>query len=260
MTNRSFSRRRLGLVAAVGLAVLLAASPAAASVTTTGTGKVHTGGGGAPTLVLNTTTGTITGASNTYTATGACASGAVAVAALMAQTNNVVSTFTDSSGQTWTATGDNGSSSLHQNMWKAVLGGAGISAGTTFTVNWNFASQTATSFVVACFASGNGIPTANDGNGGNGINGGSISQTITGPTVATSYQYTAQSYSTNTGATGPDAGSTGGWALHQDATTGTGYGMRTYWRKATSTASTLLNTTAGGFSLTATQWVEVQAP
>jgi hypothetical protein len=208
------------------------------------------GGGGAPTTLLSTTTGAIAGASNTYTTTVAAPAGSVVVVALMAHTNNHVTTFADSTGQT--------SSGLKQNMWKTVVGVGGLPIGTVFTVAWDFSGQTETSFVAACFATGTGIPTANDGNGGDGVNGGSVSQTITGPTVSTSYQYTAQSYSTNTGATGPDAGSTGGWALHQDATAGSGFGMRTYWRKATTTASTTLNTTAGGFSLTATQWQEVQ--
>jgi len=255
-------KRLLGLLAAV----LLAATPALASVTTTGAGKVLTGGGGgggAPSLMLNTTTGSVAGASQVYTLTGACTSG-VAVIGLMTHGNNWAS-IVDSTGQTWTHSREVSSSSVHTQMFKAVMSGGGLSVGSTITIGWNFASQNSTSFVAACFPSGTGIPTTNDGDGDDGVNSTGITQTITGPTTATSYQYVAQAYSNNTTppATGPDAPTTtGGWALDQIATTAEspGYGLKTYWRKATSTASTVLKTTAGGFSLTGTVWQEVVAP
>lgn len=211
-------------------------------------------------MLLNTTTGSVAGQTQTYTTTASAPAGSVVVVAQMThgQTN---AALTDSTGQTWTARGETGSSNMRQNMWKCIVGAGGMPSGTTLTITWPFSGANSTAIVATCFTDGTSIPTASDGSSVDGTNATNISQTVTGPTAATSYQYVAQSYSNNNG-TGPDSGTTGGWALDQTATTAEspGYGMKTYWRKATDTSSTLLKTTAGGFSLTGTQWQEIGAP
>jgi hypothetical protein len=167
--------------------------------------------------------------------------------------------FTDSvdPGTPWTTVGPTNNSTLHFIILKRIVPAGGFSPSTTFTVNWDFAGAPSSALIVSCFASGNAIPTATDGYDAGGLSG-NISETVPGTTSPTSYQLAAISSTVDAGTTYTTAD---GWQLDQDATTTTGYGMRTYWRKATTAGgSTTINSTFGGFAAYIGGWVEVGSP
>lgn len=213
-----------------------------------------------PTLLIKQTLSSLPGTPTVFTSTGIAPAGSVVVAVLMNQDGGPVN-FVDSvdPGTAWVRQGPINSSILNLTIYKRIVPAGGFNTSTTFTVTWGGSfGPTSAALIVDCFASGNAIPAGNDGNSPG--SGATISQAVTGPTLATSYQVAAIGAQINTGATGPDAGSTGGWVLDQNATTSTGYGVRVYWRKATSAGgTTTLNETLVGSAYVA-EWVEVGSP
>lgn len=194
----------------------------------------------------------------TFTAncTGTLAAGAVAVAAVFNENANVTN-FRDNvdAGTAWTSFGDVGTGAGHMRLYKRIVPAGGFNTSTVFTATNSNAGFGGGGIVVAGFADATAIPTTNDSTAAQTA-GTSVSVSVTGPTVGTSYQFAAI-YASTTGAAGPASGSDASWTLDRSLADGnSGYGMHTYWRKASGTGSTTLNENEGGFSNILAGWME----
>lgn len=228
------------------------------SMTLLGAGAViASGGGGSGFVALALATVTSPGvATFAATSTGSLAAGNVAVAAVFNENANIL-TFQDNvdSATTWTSFGMVTAGAGHLQMFKRIVPAGGFAPGTVFTVTNSNAGFGGGGIVVGGFTGTTGVPTTTDSTATQSA-GTTSSVTVAGPSVGTSYQFAAI-YASTAGTAGPTAGSDASWHFDRAATDGGGYGVRTYWRQAAGTGSTVLNETEGGFSNIIAGWMEV---
>lgn len=197
-------------------------------------------------------------ATYTATSTGALPASSVAVAAVY-QKSGTISNFRDSvdPSTAWTSFGEATGGTIGLQLFKRIVPAGGFTTSTVFTATASFSGFDAGGFIVGGFADATGIPSPGTDNTASQGAGGSVSVAVAGPTVGTSYQFAAI-LANAVGVSGPDSGSDATWHFDRSTFAPTdGTGIRTYWRKATSTSGpNALNETEGAFSNIVAGWVE----
>lgn len=142
---KAFSR----LLPACLLALLLAAQPATAGVTTTGAGKVPAagGGGGGSATFVNQTTAVITGATSFNFNTTGAAAGDLLIVEVMNASSAAVAMSLSSSGAMTAALQDDGSVGTKFSIFYKVIAAGDIST-PTVTCNANCDSNTSVSAIL----------------------------------------------------------------------------------------------------------------
>ena len=171
----------------------------------------------------------------------------VAYAAVAMNGSGSSMAFSDTTGTTWTPVATTGGTQSHirLSLFKAIVPAGGFSRSTVFTLTTQF-TKNGVAVVVTNFPMCTSVPGTNDAISGETTAAG-WNITVAGPTLPTSFQFAivGANHNPNPYLANPTGASTGGWALNSalhlsESQVFPDVCLATYWRQASSTASTSL--------------------